>query len=304
MLNLYKVRNEQKPTDNFLGQWIGVEIECYMDFDREPLYDDDGEIVDNDDQDYDDFIASLKSSIEKRKIKYVSIRSDGSIHPEYSDSQYGVEFTILTRIDDMSNLEKLCKFLSDKGAQVNSSCGLHIHLDQRDIISNSKALSAKVSRFNRVMPLLTKLVPRSRLTSTFCLTKKSSLRNGTRYMAINTQSLSKHSTIEIRLHSGTTDFNKISNWIKLCYSVSNCSKIKNTDKHNIDTVDKLKSYFGADDKLMTSELYNYLSLRIQKFNPIVNGPVDTKKIEQDEFRTDGQVQTVLPTEVNTNNAPF
>ena len=36
-----------------------------------------------------------------------------------------------------------------------------------------------------------------------------------RYYMINGTALKKYKTIEVRLHSGTTNFNKIKNWVEL-----------------------------------------------------------------------------------------
>ena len=140
------------------------------------------------------------------------------------------------------------------------------------------------------MPLLKKLVPSSRLSNSYCITDKSSLRNGSRYYAINTDALKKFKTIEIRLHSGTTDFKKISNWIMLCYAISHCETIKNSDKHNIDSVLKLRQYLGA---ALSEETYQYLESRVLKFNPVSVGPVDSRTIETNEFNTDNQIQPSL-----------
>lgn len=39
--------------------------------------------------------------------------------------------------------------------------------------------------------------------------------NGCRYHKVNLSSFWRHHTVEFRHHSGTTDFAKISNWVRL-----------------------------------------------------------------------------------------
>lgn len=266
---LFKVKNDHRPKNVDLGKWIGVEIECFIEYD----YDEDG---DDGFQSEDQFREHIINQIQERKIKYVSVKHDGSIS---GSGNYctEVEFTILTKIDDMSNLEKLCKMLRDLGAKVNASCGLHIHLDQRDALRSERKieLRRRLSRLNQALPLLAAIVPPSRRSSTYCSTRRSKMRNGTRYMAINTEAVQRFGTFEIRLHSGTTDFTKISNWIKLCYDISRCDQIKNSEKHVIRTMEQLKTKYLTD---LPQDVFDYFKGRIEKFASQV-GPVNNPMID-------------------------
>lgn len=262
---LYKVEGDHKPKNLALGQWVGVEIECFVPGHQE--YDEDND--EYQDIDETETFNEIKREIQKNKIKYVSMKHDGSIDPE---SDYiAIEFTVLTRMDDMKNLEQLCQVLEKVGAKVNSSCGLHIHLDQRDVYKRNdsarsvtrKELAARVMRLNQALPLLASIVPKSRRTNRqYCRLEKSTLRTSTRYIAINTQSLSKFGTVEVRLHSATTNFVKISNWIKLCYGISRCAKIKNSSKHSITSIEQLKTKYMTD---MPLDMVTYFTQRIEKF---------------------------------------
>ena len=46
----------------------------------------------------------------------------------------------------------------------------------------------------------------------------------TRYFKINPQSYSRHNTIEFRQHSGTIEFEKVSNWITFLHNLVDYSK--------------------------------------------------------------------------------
>jgi len=59
---------------------------------------------------------------------------------------------------------------------------------------------------------LREFVPASRRGNQYC-DFGISIRD--RYKAVNVCAFNKHSTIEIRLHSGTTDYTKIISWIRL-----------------------------------------------------------------------------------------
>lgn len=106
----------KKPLNESLGQWIGVEIECV--FPRGS---------------YDDIEEIREDLKEKRMFRYVTVKHDGSISRGEMDG-FGVEFTVVFKRSDNSELVRLLQFINAQGAKVNKSCGLHIHLDCRDLI--------------------------------------------------------------------------------------------------------------------------------------------------------------------------
>ena len=57
------------------------------------------------------------------------------------------------------------------------------------------------------------LVPASRRANDFC---KFGVSEGHRYHAVNFTAFAKYQTLEVRLHSGTTDYTKVLAWIRLC----------------------------------------------------------------------------------------
>jgi hypothetical protein len=208
------------------GQAIGIEIECFIPFEGEcetrcdRCENDGDEVSDHDCSDYyytvgqehrSETIRRIKKVFEQHGVKRVKIKDDGSLREP--EGAYSFEFTCLTRADNFDNLERLCKALKVLGASVNSSCGLHVHLDARDGAGRSIA-----TRLKNSLPLLKKLVPKSRLNNSYCLDDVST--RGKRYAKINRESLRKHRTIEVRMHSGTTDFTKIKNWTLLLLQVA------------------------------------------------------------------------------------
>lgn len=244
-----------EPKNNDLGQWIGVEIECFI------------PVADGTNLTHEQF----EKLLEKERIKYCDVKHDGSIRPD--ERALAVEITILTKINDFSNLEKLCKFLSQHKAKVNKSCGLHVHLDQRDVfirhrrsresVEMKKELSNRLMRLNQCLPLLSSAVPKSRRENSYCSLARSRMNQRGRYYAINTAALQRYSTLEIRLHSGTTDYVKISNWIKLVYGISRCNKIKNSSRHIVNTFEQLKQKYLTD---MSLEMFNYFVQRVETFS--------------------------------------
>lgn len=180
---LQKVRAKPLCPDTFkYDRAVGVEIECF------------GEV-------------SRKALVDALPL-WAGVTGDGSISP--SEGQAHEVRVLLVRRELEPRLFRLCKRLEALGLKVNRSCGLHVHLDQRG------QTEAQVEKRARIMDAwlsaLQELVPASRRENSYC-------RFGTswkdRYRAVNLCAFSAHKTLEVRLHSGTTDYTKILAWVRL-----------------------------------------------------------------------------------------
>lgn len=172
------------------GEGIGVELEfyCPIDNERELL-----KLAGN--HQGGDGIAGMR-------LKY-----DSSVEASIDICQMR-EAVLFLRYGSYSRLYKACHALRSAGADVNPSCGLHVHIDCRDCMS-STMMGTRAKRLRAALPWLKRMVPPSRNTGNF-----SSSTSG-RYAPINTESYGVHSTIEVRLHSGTLNPDKVRNWIEL-----------------------------------------------------------------------------------------
>lgn len=175
------------------------------------------------------------------------------------DSSFtAIEFRVLTSIDDMSNLETLCKALRDIDADVNKSCGLHVHLDMRGYRALPKAI---LRRLVSALPMLKGMLPKSRMDNQYCREDVSS--RNSRYAKINTQSFSKHRTIEVRMHSGSVNFEKISNWAKVLHSIAfSKARVQVPVTENLENI----SMYYAVKLRWESGLLNYVNERLRNFN--------------------------------------
>jgi hypothetical protein len=100
------------------------------------------------------------------------------------------------------------------------------------------AAIARGKKLEKVLPLMLKMVSESRRNNQFCRPVMSNMRT-----AINLASLRKHGTIEVRLHQGSTNFEKISNWIDFLYYTSRAKKaVRNAKK--VTNVKQFKNYVG------------------------------------------------------------
>ena len=146
----------------------------------------------------------------------------------------------------MAQVEKVCEVLERLGAKVNKSCGLHVHFDARTLsIDNWKSLYKNYltleGEIDSIMP-----ISRRMNNNQFCrslsfrnrtaeatvaaidrattVAQLSTLVAGTRYVKLNAESYQRHGTVEFRQHSGTVEFQKIGNWIRICGALIDKSK--------------------------------------------------------------------------------
>lgn len=142
---------------------------------------------------------------------------------------------VLSGVEGMEQVKKVCLALNRAGAKVNTSCGFHVHFGANDLsIENFRNLFLSYIELETKMD---EIMPESRRANnnTYCksltsiassksaaITKIKNARtinemsqafSGSRYFKLNIQSFQRHGTIEFRQHSGTTQFSKVKNWV-------------------------------------------------------------------------------------------
>lgn len=162
-----------------------------------------------------------------------------------------------------ADLKKLCKALNKADAKVNRTCGLHVHIGARhlsdkqycnvfvnylmmeDVIDTFMAVSRRDNQY------AARLSGRAS-TIKWARSKEEMARNlSTRYLKVNPRSYERHQTIEFRQHGGTTDYDKIVNWVSFCGKLVNWS-MNNRLTAPIATIDEIpfiseeeKAFFKA-----------------------------------------------------------
>lgn len=186
-----------------------------------------------------------RAFIKESLAGYVHIKTDSSIQIELGGEQ-GHEITMLCRQENAESIiNKICKVLNSKdiNSKVNNSCGFHLHIDMRH-----RDPYVAYNNLVRALPLLNKMVPTVRLKgeniARYCRQNTTNnlkdyfpdpknihgtrLNRDNRYQAINPYSLVSLSTLEVRLHSGTTNAKKISMWTKICLAIADAPELKET----------------------------------------------------------------------------
>jgi len=182
------------------------------------------------------------------------LKDDGSLDHE---ELIGHELNILcTEKNYRQVLSKFNDLFREIEAEVNGTCGLHVHLDARN-----RSQKQMFSNLVACQDILFKMQPPSRRRNTYCRPTKSrnfdeAIREYER-TAINPQAYRRHKTIEVRLHSGTTNLNKISNWIALLIKITSKRTII---KNPIATLQGLNKIVR-----LSSSMRRYIAARVEAF---------------------------------------
>lgn len=142
-----------------------------------------------------------------------SIRSDKSHHlREFASFAFNGDL-LLNMID------KVSRELYRVKAEVNKSCGLHVHLDmQQSTDAQQQNICAWWQIFEPVFFAICSPSRRQNqfANSTIAITDRTWRRE--RYYALNISALGRHGTYEIRLHQGSVNGEKIKSWILVLLS--------------------------------------------------------------------------------------
>lgn len=182
-----------------------------------------------------------------------------------TDSSCGYELVSppLKGREGLEQLKKACEALKEAGASVDRRCGLHVHHDINDY--NAKQIANIFAIYIKLEKTIDTFVPNSRRANnnTYCrslfqgttqqaildkLKAVNSLEDigriwHTRYVKVNFQSYVKYGTIEFRQHSGTTEFDKMYNWILLTQQIVNmaATPVQKTYKAENDNLQSMRN---------------------------------------------------------------
>ena len=172
--------------------------------------------------------------------------SDGSVCT--SDEDYGgYEFISQPMCGDtlFSEIDKMGAWLRSQAFRINKTCGLHIHIDARDLYYKElKGIMLVTKAFEST---IFSMLPSRRYNSNWCKGINMSVNsikalqsdshfidsyynhcdeypsldkyNDARYQGLNLHARVYLGTIEFRYHSGTNNPTKIKNWITMCQSI-------------------------------------------------------------------------------------
>ena len=180
--------------------------------------------------------------------RYYKFVSDSSIRGE---NPIECVSPVLTGKDGMKSLENCCKSLNEANAQVNVSTGLHVHIGAQNL--SDGAYINVFKNYQKLERVIDTFMARSRRENnsqwcrslqgkdfSFCANKNDvyDAMGGDRYYKVNACSYLRHKTIEFRQHQGSTDFEKISNWVNFCAKLVAWSR-KNVLASEVTSIDDI-----------------------------------------------------------------
>lgn len=217
---------------------------------------------------------------ETRTTEHWKIVTDSSVHYE------GLELVspVMSGHEGLEELRKVLEALNEAGAQVDSSCGVHVHHDAGDFtLRTFKNLYGLQIRFEDAID---ELVAPSRRgdNNRYCrsndrnlnvLANASSVTEiidriyPSRYVKLNCQSYRRIGTIEFRQHQGSTNYKKIAAWIVFTQmmvekAVHGTVQLKHgaSDWFNLKKVIRGYKWMGADETQVKA--ISYLNKRRQQ----------------------------------------
>ncbi len=237
------------PVDD--NEYIGIEIECIIP-------------------------RSVKFDTLMPFAKYIDIAHDGSISDYDSEKERDAEIRVCLKREEVTTvIPPLMKALRAIGARVNKTCGLHVHLDQRN---HANDVGLRYQKLVRSLHLLYMVVPKSRRDNGYCLKNETvsfhDAINGTRYRAINASAYRHHKTLEVRLFGATLEAGKIINWIETLTGIMDGAMVLRCPK-NFDTAAKHWKLSDAN--------VNWLKERQKRFAPLNEfAPVSESEAEENQ----------------------
>lgn len=142
--------------------------------------------------------------------------------------------------ESLELVAKVLKILKDSGATVDETCGLHVHVDARDMTQEMPDFSRILFlRYRECEEMIDKLVATNRRTDSNMYSRSmkrynrsTSFQNlrGDRRNKLNFQSFERHGTVEFRQHEGCVNSVKVVAWVAFCVNFFEQSQTYFRDK--------------------------------------------------------------------------
>lgn len=203
---------------------------------------------------------------------YYKFVSDSSIHDDIQEGgcYNGIECVSPILNDNQTghaSLKNCIKTLNDANAQVNRSCGLHVHVGI-DKLSGEQIVNI-YKNYQMLESLIDSFMAPSRRTNCqwACSLRPYDFsdchnaadverRIGTRYCKVNPMAYYRHKTVEFRQHQGTTDFAKISNWVAFCTKLVAWS-MENVLDHEINTIAEVPFLNASEREFFSGRINDF-----------------------------------------------
>ena len=192
----------------------------------------------------------IELEIDNEDLPYYDIENNTCFGSKEDGSlNCGMEFysPILQGDKGYNEIKKFCNNVN--GYSVSTKAGYHLHIGAENF--NYNDLKKIWLLYRIIEKYIYSILPASRQDNKYCIQSIIDIQhilnitsmdgfkilwnshdnnNGTRYHGLNLTALESHNTIELRYHSGTINFDKIINWIKLNFELITFAKESSIEK--------------------------------------------------------------------------
>jgi hypothetical protein len=126
----------------------------------------------------------------------------------------------------MNDLVKVAKALSNAGAQVDTSCGVHLTFgldNSRWRRMGPRKVEAKLARlvetYNYFGEVINSMLPRSRRNNYYCTQNGLGASMRSKYSAVNLSKFASSGVVEFRQHAGSLNGKKLREWGNLMHAL-------------------------------------------------------------------------------------
>jgi hypothetical protein len=199
-------------------------------------------------------VDTIGAALQNAKLaRYIHVGEDGSCggFDTQGNRLRGFEVRVLLEETNFEEtLGKICEVIKGIGFKTDETCGTHVHLDMRN-----RDVKRCYANLFKTQLLLRKFLTRDRKHNVFCMknafpTYDEHMANATgresRRCSINTLSYTKYKTLEVRMHQGTLDVEKLVPFIKLLTKVAN---YEGTLEKTIHTLKQAKDVLKVEEPL-------------------------------------------------------
>lgn len=248
---IQSLNRDKKPKQNL--PYVGIEIEFFSEYSKQTIYE-----------------ITARYSLHR----ICKFKSDSSID-EFPEGRTPIEIVCLLPQKYWKRyLKVIIHCLKRCKAEVNNTCGIHVHLDHRMCTGrNPAATYLSLQRMQNFLFSLTK-PSANRRNNRYCPYENEvnfyrKFTSTNRYSAINTDALRKFETIEVRLFHSTIDLDEIQTYINcLLFGVKRCDSA--ISKHNENVAWEWKLQTMLDDAGLPSSAKEELR---KKFAIVDHPPV-------------------------------
>jgi hypothetical protein len=133
---------------------------------------------------------------------------------------------ILQGDEGFAEIREICAFAERKAWTLDASCGLHVHIDARDL--SSQELLQIAYAYRKSYPLWKRFVSRRRSDYSMCGSPQYSpadvraaehfedfAESRDRFEFVNWRSFLRHGSIEVRIYRGSLNAREVCNWVAL-----------------------------------------------------------------------------------------